>query len=477
MTTDFRDILLKDKLLCALIKFTEKSDYDVYLVGGYVRDALLGNLTDNHEMDIMVIGDAIKFASDFADSTDSYLKAVYKNFGTALLESGERKIELASSRTESYDRGSRKPAVESGTLKDDLSRRDFTINALAVELKHPENIIDIFNGCEDLKSKIIKTPLNPDVTFFDDPLRILRAIRFASTLGFSIEEHTLNAIRENRSRLKEDKVVSQERITSEFTKIILSSKPSVGLNLLFITGVLDVIFPEISELAGVDQRKDYHHKDVFYHTLQVVDNISAVTDDFWLRFAALTHDIAKPKTKKFVDGTGWTFHGHEELGARMMKKIFERMRLSLSKLEYIQKLIRLHLRPAALASETVTDSAIRRLAAESGEDLIDLFRLCRADITSKNPGKVTKYLANFDFIEKRIIEVQEKDNLRNFQSPVRGDEIMKICSINPSKLVGILKTSIEEAILEGIIPNEYGAALDYLYSVKDEIIKNYTNKY
>lgn len=473
MTTDLKDILLKDKLLSELCKFAEKSDGGVYLVGGYVRDALLGILTDEHEMDIMVIGDAIKFAVEFANSKCIKLKAVYKNFGTALLEADGRKIEFASSRTESYNRDSRKPRVEFGTLKEDLSRRDFTINALAVSLRNPREVIDIFNGTDDLKNKIIKTPLNPKVTFFDDPLRILRAIRFASTLGFSIEENTLYAIRENRKRLKEDNVVSQERITTEFIKIMLSAKPSVGLNLLYISGVLEMIFPELSEMAGIDQRKDYHHKDVFYHTLEVVDNISGVTDDFWLRFAALTHDIAKPKTKKFVEGTGWTFHGHEELGARIMKKIFERMRLSLGKLEYIQKLIRLHLRPAALASEAVTDSAIRRLAAEAGEDLVDLFKLCRADITSKNPGKVTKYLSNFDFIEKRILEVQEKDNLRNFQSPVRGEEIMEICGINPSKLVGILKSSIEEAILEGVIPNEHDAALSYLYSIKDKLIDYY----
>jgi poly(A) polymerase len=476
LTPDIRNILLKDKLFSELCRFAEKSDYSIYLVGGYVRDTLLGILTNEHEMDIMVIGDAINFAIEFAESKCTTLKAVYKNFGTALMESEGRKIEFASARTESYDRNSRKPTVESGTLKEDLSRRDFTFNALAIPLHKPDEIIDIFNGIEDLKNRILKTPLNPNITFFDDPLRILRAIRFATTLGFSIEENTFNAICENRKRLIEDKVVSQERITSEFIKIMLSAKPSVGLNLLYVSGVLEIIFPEISVMAGIEQRKDYHHKDVFYHTLEVVDNISVVSDDFWLRFAALTHDIAKPRTKKFIEGTGWTFHGHEELGARMMKKIFERMKLSLGKLEYIQKLIRLHLRPAALASDTVTDSAIRRLAAEAGEDLVDLFKLCRADITSKNPGKVTKYLSNFDFTEKRILEVQENDNLRNFQSPVRGDEIMEICGIAPSKLVGILKTNIEEAILDGIIPNEHKSALDYLYAIKDKIIATYNSK-
>jgi poly(A) polymerase len=476
LTTIIENIDFKKGLIGDLVKYTKKSGAEAYIVGGFVRDSLLGIDMTGLDIDIMVIGDAVEFAEGFAKSNKLNLSAVYKNFGTALLNIDNNKVEFASSRKESYSRDSRKPVVEFGTLEEDLSRRDFTINTLAISLTDKGEVIDNFGGIKDLKNKILKTPLEPERTFFDDPLRILRAIRFASKLDFAIEENTFKAITDNKERLKEDSVVSQERITTEFMKILESDKPSIGLNLLFLTGIMDLIFPEISNLGGVDQRKDYHHKDVFFHTLEVVDNISKVTDDVWLRFAALTHDIAKPKTKKFIPGTGWTFHGHEELGARMMKKIFDRMRLPLSKIDYVSKLIRLHLRPAALVNQDATDSAVRRLAAEAGEELVDLLTLCRADITSKNLDKVKKYLSNFALVEKRILEVQEKDNLRNFQSPVRGDEIMKICGIEPSKLVGILKTSIEEAILEGVIPNEYDAALEYLYRIKDETIANYKRK-
>ncbi|MFA5011225.1 MAG: CCA tRNA nucleotidyltransferase [Ignavibacteria bacterium] len=459
-----------------LSDFTINSKSEAYIVGGYVRDYLLNMNKDGLDIDVMVIGDAVKFAEKFAKSKKSKLIAVYKNFGTALLQLNDIKIEFASSRIESYDRSSRKPSVEFGTLEEDLSRRDFTINALAVDLRNPVEIIDNYSGIDDLKSKMIRTPLEPDKTFFDDPLRIMRAFRFASKLNFAIDHVTLSSISVNCQRLKEDEVVSQERISNEFLCILKSPKPSIGLNLMYLTGTMDVIFPEISKMAGIDQRKDYHHKDVFYHTLEVVDNIAELTDDVWLRIAALVHDIAKPKTKKFIDGIGWTFHGHEELGARMMKKIFDRMRFPNERLQYVEKLIRLHLRPAALANQDATDSAIRRLAAEAGNELIDLFKLCRADITSKNLQKVKRYASNFNFVEKRIIEVQEKDNLRNFQSPVRGEEIMSICELEPSKLVGMLKKKIEDAILDGVIPNEYNAALEYLYLIKDEIIFNYTRK-
>jgi len=459
-----------------LSDFAVKSKSDAYVVGGYVRDFLLGINKEGLDVDVMVVGDAIKFAEKFAKKKKSKLAAIYKNFGTALLQLDDVKIEFASSRVESYDRSSRKPEVEFGTLDEDLSRRDFTINALAVELRNPVSVIDRYNGLDDLKNKMIKTPLEPDKTFYDDPLRIMRAFRFASKLGFAIDHMTLSSISVNCQRLQEDEVVSQERISNEFLQILQSDKPSIALNLMYLTGVMDVVFPEISKMAGIEQRKDYHHKDVFYHTLEVVDNITELTDDVWLRFAALVHDIAKPKTKKFVEGVGWTFHGHEELGARMMKKLFERMRLPNDKIAYVEKLIRLHLRPAALANQEATDSAVRRLAAEAGEELIDLFKLCRADITSKNLQKVKRYANNFNSVEKRIIEVQEKDNLRNFQSPVRGEEIMKICKIEPSKLVGLIKKKIEEAILDGVIPNEYDAAHEYLYLIKDEMIFNYTRK-
>lgn len=472
----FQESEFNTGIIKELSDFTINSKSEAYIVGGYVRDYLLNTYKDDIDIDVMVIGDAVKFAEKFAKVKQSKLTAVYKNFGTALLQLNDFKIEFASSRIESYHRNSRKPSVEFGSLEEDLSRRDFTINALAVDLRNPVGIIDNYNGIDDLKSKMIRTPLEPDKTFFDDPLRIMRAFRFASKLNFAIDHVTLSSISVNCQRLKEDEVVSQERISNEFLLILQSPKPSIGLNLMYLTGAMDVIFPEISKMAGIEQRKDYHHKDVFYHTLEVVDNIADLTDDVWLRFAALVHDIAKPKTKKFVDGIGWTFHGHEELGARMMKKIFERMRFPKERLEYVEKLIRLHLRPAALANQDATDSAIRRLAAEAGNELIDLFKLCRADITSKNLQKVKRYASNFNFVEKRIIEVQEKDNLRNFQSPVRGEEIMSICQIEPSKLVGMLKKKIEDAILDGVIPNEYNAALEYLYLVKDEIIFNYTRK-
>jgi poly(A) polymerase len=459
-----------------LSDFTIKSKADAYIVGGYVRDYLLGINKDGLDIDIMVVGDAIKFAEKYAKKKKTKLTAIYKNFGTALLQLEDVKLEFASSRVESYDRGSRKPTVEFGTLEEDLSRRDFTINAFAVELQNPNKVIDNYNGLDDLKNKILRTPLEPDKTFYDDPLRIMRAFRFASKLHFAIDHITLSSISVNCQRLQEDDVVSQERISNEFLQILQSNKPSVALNLMYLTGVMDVVFPEVSKLAGIDQRKDYHHKDVFYHTLEVIDNITELTDDVWLRFAALVHDIAKPKTKKFIEGTGWTFHGHEDLGARMMKKIFERMKFPNDRIDYVEKLIRLHLRPAALANQEATDSAVRRLAAEAGNELVDLFKLCRADITSKNLQKVKRYANNFNLVEKRIIDVQEKDNLRNFQSPVKGEEIMEVCKIEPSKLVGIIKKKIEEAILDGIIPNEYDAAHEYLYLIKDETIFNYTRK-
>ncbi|MFI5164977.1 MAG: CCA tRNA nucleotidyltransferase, partial [Bacteroidia bacterium] len=326
-----------------------------------------------------------------------------------------------------------------------------------------------------LENKILRTPLDPLKTFDDDPLRMMRAARFASQLNFTIDDKAFEAMKEMKDRLRiksgETGVVSQERITDEFLKILASDKPSIGLTILFNYGIMEIIFPEVHAMQGVDQRKDYHHKDVFFHTLQVLDNISKKTDNLWLRFAALMHDIAKPPTKKFVEGSGWTFHGHEDMGARWQKKIFTRMKLPFEQLPYVTKLVRMHLRPIPLAGEEVTDSALRRLIFDAGDDINDLLTLCRADITSKDPSKVKKYLANFDVVEKRIAEVEERDKIRNFQSPVRGEEIMKICNLEPSRKVGILKTKIEEAILDGIIPNEYEAALEYLHKIKDEVFK------
>ena len=462
-------IKIKHKEIKDISALAKELNVEAYLVGGYVRDTILE--IECTDIDIMVIGDAISFGESVAKHFNKELSAVYKNFGTALLNINRLKIEFASARKESYNRDSRKPKVEMSNLEDDLSRRDFTINALAVLLDGKCEVIDRFNGLEDLKNGIIKTPLDPEKTFDDDPLRMLRAIRFASRFNFSIEEKTFEALSKYKKRLN-DNIVSKERIANEFLSILKSPVPSVGLNLLYLTGLMELVFPEIEKLAGIEQKKEYHHKDVFYHTLEVVDNTAKKTDKVWLRFAALVHDIAKPKTKRFVEGTGWTFHGHEEMGARMMKKIFERMRLPLTQLEYVEKLIRLHLRPIPLASDDVTDSAIRRLAAEAGEDLEDLLILCRADITSKNPEKMKKFMNNYEIIERKIIEVQEKDKLRNFQSPVRGEEIMQICNLNPCKTVGTIKKAIEEAILDGIIANNYDEAKEYLLKIKDDILKN-----
>ncbi len=450
----------------------DESGFRIFVVGGYVRDLILG-VIDN-DIDIMVLGDGIQFAELIAEKFKKPLDAVYKNFATALLNIDGYKIEFASARKESYHRSSRKPEVETAGLNEDLSRRDFTINALALGLNEDNYgiLTDNFNGYRDIQDKIIRTPLDPLKTFDDDPLRIMRAVRFASRLNFKIDDRAFDAIKKMKDRLTEDKVVSQERITNEFLQILMTDKPSYGLDLLFKSGVMDTIFPELSALAGVEQRKEYHHKDVFYHTLIVVDNICMKTENLWLRFAALVHDIAKPRTKKFIEGTGWTFHGHEELGARMMKKIFIRMRLPINKLEYVEKLVRMHLRPIPLAKDDVTDSAFRRLAAEAGNELEDLLILCRADITSKNPDKVSRFMNNYVLVEKKIIEVQEKDELRNFQSPVRGNEIMEICGLKEGREVGIIKSKIEEAILDGEIKNDYEEAKKYLLDIKDELLSS-----
>ncbi len=467
------DFVNSNKIISKIAGIAVKSNTEAYLVGGYVRDKLLG--MEKTDIDISVIGDSIKFAELIAKEFSTTLTAVYKKFGTAMLDIDGTKIEFVSARKESYRSNSRKPDVELAELMDDLQRRDFTVNALAVSLNNPKNeIIDYFGGLDDLKDKILRTPLDPLATFNDDPLRMMRACRFASQLGFEIAGDTFHAMKEMKERLRitkgEDTVVSQERITDEFLKILSSPKPSIGLSLLFKSGIMEIIFPEVHNLEGIDQRKDFHHKDVFYHTLQVIDNISPNTDNLWLRFTALMHDIAKPPTKKFVEGTGWTFHGHEDLGARWQKKIFTRLKLPFDKLPYVEKLVKLHLRPIALANENVTDSAVRRLIFEAGDDIEDLFKLCRADITSKDPTKVKKYLENFANVEKKVAEVEERDNIRNFQSPVKGEEIMKICNLQPSRAVGVLKTAIEEAILDGIIPNEYKAALEYLYKIKDKVM-------
>ena len=448
----------------------DERSIEAYVVGGYVRDKILGK--EVNDIDIVVVGNGIEFAEAAAVSLKKRKMVTYEKFGTAMLPTEDGKIEFVGARKESYNRESRNPAVEIGTLTEDLSRRDFTINAMAISINADTwgEVKDPFDGEKDLGERIIRTPLEPLTTFDDDPLRIMRAIRFSAQLGFSIEEKTLAAIPQMNQRLT---IISQERITDEFMKIMKSPKPSAGIRLMFDTGVLQIIFPEVAELAGVDQRQDHHHKDVFLHTCQVVDNISAMTDNVYLRMAALLHDIAKPKTKKFVEEIGWTFHGHEEIGARMVKHIFRRLKLPFEHVPYVEKIVRLHQRPMQLVDENVTDSAVRRILFEAGEEIDDLMTLCRADITSKNPKLVKQYSENYDLVYSKMKEVEEKDKLRAFQPPVRGDEIMKVCNLSAGKLVGVLKARIEEAILDGRIPNEHDPALNYLLEIKDEVIKQY----
>jgi putative nucleotidyltransferase with HDIG domain len=446
-------------------------DVKVYLVGGYVRDLLLGKT--GKDIDVVVLGDAVDFAGRAAAEFGISGVVTYERFGTAMLTLDEWKIEFVSAREESYERSSRKPSVKSASLESDLSRRDFTINAMAVSINKEQwgKLVDPYNGRDDLDNKILRTPLDPEKTFDDDPLRMLRAVRFASQLHCKIEKSVYLAIQKMSPRLE---IVSKERITDEFFKILRSSKPSVGLNLIYETGLMRYVFPELLEMVGVEQRKDHHHKDVFAHTLKVVDAICKTSENIWLRFVALVHDIAKPRTKAYREDVGWTFHGHEEVGARMMKSIFRRMRLPLDKLEYVEKLVRLHLRPMVLVSEEVSDSAIRRLMFEAGENIDDLMLLCRADITSQNPQRVSRYLRNYDEVIKKMKEVEEKDRIRNWQPPVKGDEIMEVCGIKPGRLVGVLKKKIEDAILDGQIPNEHDTALSFLLSIKDKIINEYS---
>lgn len=467
MSEPISHIEIIDDVLVSIGSIADENNVEAYVVGGYVRDTLLGKRCK--DIDIVVVGDGIAFSRMVANRLNISNVVVYEKFGTAMLPLSDGKIEFVAAREEWYEQNSRKPSVKNASLQSDLSRRDFTVNALAASLKKSRwgELIDPFHGREDLDRKILRTPLEPEKTFDDDPLRMMRAIRFASQLQFTIEETALRAIGMMAQRIS---IVSQERITEEFLKILMSPVPSIGLQLLYETGLAKFVFPELADMVGVEQRKDYHHKDVFLHTLKVVDNICTSTDDVWLRFTALVHDIAKPRTKAFKEGIGWTFHGHEDLGARMMKSIFRRMRLPMEKLSYVEKLVRLHLRPMVMVSEEITDSAIRRLLFESGPEIDDLMVLCKADITSQNPQRVARYMKNYDIVMQKMMEVEEKDRLRNWQPPVRGNEIMEVCGIQPSPLVGVLKSKIEEAILEGHIPNEHDAALKYLLSIKDEVL-------
>lgn len=451
---------LQHKVFQIIAAVAEQEDIQAYVIGGFVRDLLLGATAPTaRDIDILVIGSGIKMAERVRRAIGEEVPlAVFKTFGTAMLKWGDTEVEFVGARKESYRRDSRKPQVEDGTLEDDQQRRDFTINALALSLNPGSygELLDPFNGLSHLKEKLITTPLDPGTTFSDDPLRMLRGIRFATRLGFRIEAKTLQAMGEHRERIL---IVSQERITEELNKIMLTPAPGKGFQLLDETGLLEIIFPELFRMKGVEEVEGQFHKDNFLHTLKVLDNIALKTDDLWLRWAALLHDIAKPRTRKFEPGTGWTFHGHEFLGAKMVPGLFKKLKLPLNeKMKYVQKLVQLHLRPIVLSQEIVTDSAVRRLIFDAGEDLEDLMTLCEADITSKNEKTIKRHLRNFQIVREKIVEIEEKDSIRNFQPPISGDQIQEVFGIPPSKAVGIIKNAIKEAILDGEIPNEYEAA-------------------
>jgi poly(A) polymerase len=458
---------LKHPVFKVVSQICEEHQLEAYVIGGFVRDLILER--PSKDIDIVVVGNGIELAEKSAEALRVKHVSVFKNYGTAHFRYKDLDVEFVGARKESYAENSRNPSVKEGTIQDDQLRRDFTINALAISLqKHNFGaLIDPFNGVEDLEKGIIRTPLDPSQTYSDDPLRMLRAIRFATQLGFKIEKESLEAILLNADRLK---IITQERISDELNKIILAKEPSRGFKLLDSTKLLPHFFPEMTALKGVETINGKSHKDNFYHTLEVLDNISENTNNLWLRWAAILHDIAKPNTKRFDPTIGWTFHGHEDVGARLTPKIFKRLKLPLdAKMKYVQKLVRLHLRPIALVKGHVTDSAIRRLLFEAGDDIEDLMTLCNADVTSKNEFKVVKFRKNFELVAQKLKDVEEKDRVRNFQPPISGELIMQLFEIGPCAEIGTLKTKIKDAILEGTIANEYDEAYQYLMEIAAEI--------
>ena len=470
--TLIKDIINQNKRLAKISKviseLSDETQINAFLVGGCVRDLMLNPLAESIDVDIMVEGDGIDFAEKLARKINVPKIVPFKKFATAKIPFKEYEIEVASARLEKYDESSRSPSeVVMSNIEDDLLRRDFTINAMAVSL-NKENFgefFDPFNGMEDLSNKILRTPLDSDTTFSDDPLRMMRAAYFASKLSLDIDLSCLESIKNNAERIT---IVSQERKSNELFKILGTKNPSIGLNILQEAGLMEFVFPEIAVMYGLDQSNEYHHKDIFYHTLEVVDNAAQLSDKIDLRLAALVHDIAKPKTRRLSKSKGYTFYGHDDVGARMLKGISSNMKFSNSTRDYIAKLTALHLRPISLAKKDVTDSAIRRLIVDAGEEIDDLMKLCRADITTKNPKNITKYLGNFDRVEKRMNEVMDIDKLKAFQSPVRGDEIMKMFDLGPGKEVGKIKTMVEDAIINGEIRNDYSSAMSFLDQIKQQ---------
>jgi tRNA nucleotidyltransferase (CCA-adding enzyme) len=457
MIADIEQIL-KQPIFREISRAAESLEQETYVIGGFVRDLLLQRDV-KHDIDIVTVGSGITLARKLADQLPEVTKVAYfKNFGTAMVKTGGTELEFVGARKESYNRNSRKPIVENGTLKDDQDRRDFTINAMAFSLnsKSYGELVDPFNGIQDLQDKIIRTPLDPEITYSDDPLRMLRAIRFAAQLDFSIESESFDAIRESANRIS---IISEERIVTELNKILLCDVPSKGFLLLEKSGLLDLILPELTALKGIEEVEGQKHKDNFYHTLEVVDNISLHTDHLWLRWAALLHDIGKAPTKRFSKKVGWTFHGHEFKGSKMVYQLFKRLRMPLNdKMKFVQKMVRMSSRPIAVIDEQATDSAVRRLVHDAGNDIDELITLCEADITTKNPKRFKRYHNNFKKVRKKIEEVEERDRIRNFEPPVSGEQIMKTFNLKPSREIGIIKAAIKDSILDGVIPNEYEAA-------------------